>query len=144
MPVFVDTNVLVYARDASEPDKQARAHEWMRHLWETETGRLSVQVLEEYYVTVTGKLRPGLSRQQARADIEDLVAWRPVQIDEGILDAAWSIEDRFGLSFWDALVVAAAHDAGCAFLLTEDLKHGADLDGVKVADPFRTPVGSIV
>ncbi|MGQ0670566.1 MAG: PIN domain-containing protein [Actinomycetota bacterium] len=143
MPVFVDTNVLVDARDTSDPGKQARAHAWMHHLWEAEAGRLSVQVLEEYYVTVTRKLQPGLPREEARADIEDLVAWRPVPADDRLLEAAWSIEDRFGLSFWDALIVAAAHEAGCASLLTEDLQHGADLDGVRVVDPFRTTVGSI-
>lgn len=56
--VFVDTNVLVYARDAARAEKQARAAAWMRHLWESRTGRLSFQVLQEYYVTVSAKLRP--------------------------------------------------------------------------------------
>ncbi len=144
MPVFVDTNVLVYARDASDPHKHAQAHAWMQHLWETDAGRLSVQVLEEYYVTVTRKLKPGLSREEARADIADLTAWHPLPIAEGVLGSAWSIEDRFRLSFWDALVVAAALDTGCAFLLTEDLRDGMDLDGVKVVDPFGTQVGSVV
>lgn len=143
MPVFVDTNVLVYARDASEPEKQARAREWMQHLWEKGSGRLSLQVLEEFYVTTTRKLKPGLKREDARADVLDLLAWRPVLVDGDVVEAAWSIEDRFRLSFWDALVVAAAHRAGCGHLLTEDLQNGADFDGVRVVDPFSVPVGSL-
>jgi predicted nucleic acid-binding protein len=136
VPVFVDTNVLVYARDASEPEKHARAFEWIRHLWDTGEGRVSMQVLQEYYVTTTRKLRPGLAPDDARADVRDLSAWRPVTIGLEGLEAAWTIEERFGLSFWDALVVAAAHVARCDVLLSEDLQHGLDLDGVRVVDPF--------
>lgn len=143
MPVFVDTNVLVYARDTSDPTKHARAAEWMRHLWETGDGRLSIQVLQEYYVTVTHKLRPGLQKDAARADVQDLSAWRPAAIDVDGLEVAWSIEDRFGLSFWDSLIVAAAHVADCEVILTEDLQHGMDLDGVRVVDPFRASVADL-
>jgi predicted nucleic acid-binding protein len=66
-----------------------------------------------------------------------------VPVDQPVPTSAWSIEDRHGLSFWDALVAAAAHEARCEVLLTEDLQHGMDLDGVRVADPFRTAVGAI-
>jgi predicted nucleic acid-binding protein len=143
VPVFVDTNVLVYARDASDPEKQATATAWMEHLWASVTGRLSVQVLQEYYMTVTRKLEPALHSDEAREDVRDLAAWRPVRIDEAILDAAWRIEDRFELSFWDSMIVAAAHAAGCETLLTEDLQHDLVIDGLRIADPFRTPVGSL-
>jgi predicted nucleic acid-binding protein len=142
VPVFVDTNVLVYARDASDPEKLAAAEAWMEHLWTSVSGRLSVQVLQEYYVTVTRKLDPGLPVDEAREDVRDLAAWRPVRIDEAIVDAAWRIEDRFELSFWDSLIVAAAHAAGCDVLLTEDLQHDLVIDGLRIADPFRTPIGS--
>jgi predicted nucleic acid-binding protein len=144
VPVFVDTNVLVYARDIAEPMKQARASEWVRALWESDQGRLSIQVLEEFYVTTTRKLRPGLSPQAARADVEDLLAWRPVVLDAAVVKVGWTIEDRFGLSFWDSLVVGAAHVGRCDVLLTEDLPHGAEFDGVRVADPFRTSVGEVL
>jgi predicted nucleic acid-binding protein len=143
VPVFVDTNVLVYARDRADQRKHERAAEWMRHLWSAGEGRLSIQVLQEYYATTTRKLEPGLSLEAARADVRDLVAWRPVQIDPGALEAAWSIQDRFGLSFWDSLIVAAAHIAGCGVLLTEDLQHGMNVDGVRVVDPFRVEVGNL-
>jgi predicted nucleic acid-binding protein len=143
VPVFVDTNVLVYARDASDPEKHEVARGWMEHLWATTSGRLSVQVLQEFYVTMTRKLRPGLPAGEARADVRDLVAWRPLRIDEAMLEAAWRLEDRVGLSFWDSLIVAAAQAAGCASLLTEDLQHGLEIEGLRIADPFRTPVGSV-
>ncbi len=102
---------------------------------------MSVQVLQEYYVTVTKKLRPGLSPDAARADIADLTAWRPVVSRPALLEAAWAIEDRFAISFWDALIVAAAHEAGCSHLLTEGLASGMDFDGVVVVHPFRTQPG---
>ncbi|HVD14337.1 MAG TPA: PIN domain-containing protein [Actinomycetota bacterium] len=137
MPVFVDTNVLVYARDASEPGRQPQALAWIEHLWRTRTGRLSFQVLQEYYATTTRRLRPGLHPEQARADVRDLLAWRPVPTGAEVLEAGWRVEDRFGLSCWDGLIVAAARIAGCEYLLTEDLQHGSDLDGLRVIDPFQ-------
>ena len=63
--IFVDTNVLVYNRDASESQKQEQAKAWMAHLWSTKTGRLSFQVLQEFYITVTAKLDPGLDPESA-------------------------------------------------------------------------------
>ena len=143
MPVFVDTNVLVYARDASEPEKQPPAAAWVEHLWRTRTARLSYQVLQEYYATMTRKLRPGLAAEQARADVRDLLAWRPVPVGAELVEAGWSVEDRFGLSCWDALIVAAARIAGCEHLLTEDLQHGAEFEGLRVVDPFRAAAGSL-
>lgn len=138
MPVFVDTNVLVYARDATEPDKQDRAMEWLTHLWRTGNGRLSFQVLQEFYVTVTRKLSPGMTSDEARADVRSLVAWRPITTDERVLDEAWTLQDRFSLSFWDALVLAAANIAGCDRILSEDLQEGQEFDGLRVVNPFST------
>ncbi len=136
--VFVDTNVLLYARDTSEKTKHPLATHWLDALWGQHRGRLSYQVLNEYYVTVTRKLRPGLSREAAQADVRDLMAWHPVGVDEPLLEDAWWLEQRFGLNYWDAQIVAAARAAGCRHLLTEDLQHGQDLDGVVVVDPFVT------
>lgn len=137
--VFVDTNVLVYARDATEEDKQRIAARWMAELWAARAGRLSVQVLQEYYVTATRKLDPPRHRDLVREDVVALQAWKPVEIDLVVLERAWSLEDRYGLSWWDAQIVAAALAAGCTHLLTEDLQDGQDLDGLKVVDPFATP-----
>ena len=142
-PVFVDTSVLVYARDASAGEKQPRAQEWIAHLWRAQTGRVSFQVLHEYYVTVTRKLKPGLSQTEAREEIRNLMTWRPRATDDTVVEGAWAIEDRFGLNFWDALLVSAAHAAGCRYMLTEDLQHGQDLDGVKVLSPFVAGPASV-
>jgi predicted nucleic acid-binding protein len=141
---FVDTNVLVYARDASEPEKQQAAELWLRALWARRMGRVSAQVLNEYYVVVTEKLKPGLPRDAARADVRSLTAWAPVPMDGMVIERAWSIQDRFGLAWWDALVVSAAQMAGCAWLLSEDLNDGQVLDGVRVVNPFRSEPGAIL
>ena len=137
MPVFVDTNVLVYARDSSEVEKQRRrASAWVDELWRRRSGRLSTQVLYEYYVTVTRKLVPGLPVADARSDVRDLSRWQPVALDEPLIELAWGVQDAHHLSFWDSLVVAAARQTGCAHLLTEDLQDGQDLGGTVVVNPF--------
>ena len=82
---FVDTNVLVYARDTSEPDKQPRADEWLTALWRHRCGRTGVQVLNEYYVTTTRKLDPGLTEEEAWSDVEALLAWSPLAVDATLL-----------------------------------------------------------
>lgn len=141
MTTFVDTNVLVYARDTSEPGKQPAAQAWMEHLWNSETGRTSTQVLNEYYVTVTRKLSPGLDRAAARNDIRDLQAWRPSVIDHHTVTTAWDLEDRYSLSWWDSLIVASAMELGCGRLLTEDLQDGQQFDQLEVTNPFRHAPG---
>ncbi len=143
MVFFVDTNVLVYARDASEPKKQPRAAEWIQRLWQERSGRLSTQVLQEYYVVVTQKLEPGLPVERARADVRLLQAWQPVMTDGALLEGAWQLEDRYQLSFWDALIVAAAIRAGAQYLLTEDLQDGQEIDSVRVLNPFAHAVASL-
>ena len=101
-PVFVDSNVLVYQRDASEDEKQPQADAWVRALWENRSGRISYQVLHEYYVSVTAKLKPGLSTEEAQKDVRNLMAWKPLALDRPILDGAFAMEERFRLSFSDA------------------------------------------
>lgn len=134
--IFVDTNILVYALDAGAGVKQEQAANWLELAWRSGRGRISTQVLQEFYVTVTQKLRPGLDREAARAEVRALSAWRPVQVDESVLESGWDLQDRFQLSFWDALIVSAARTAACAYLLTEDLQDGQRLDGVLVVNPF--------
>ena len=137
--VFVDTNVLLYARDASEPVKQPLARHWLDELWTRRIGRSSHQVMHEYYVAVTRKLKPGLTRAEAQADIRDLMTWRPLPADQAMIEDAWWLEGRFELDYWDALVVAAARATRCDRLLTEDLQDGMDLDGLTVTNPFTAP-----
>lgn len=137
--VFVDTNVLVYSRDASEPPKQKQAMAWMARLWNEQTGRLSFQVLNEFYVTVTNKLRPGMDPQNAREDVRFLLAWRPIPVDTRVVEGAWRIQDRHKLSWWDALIVSAAQASDCRYLLTEDLQENRNIGNVEVINPFHTP-----
>jgi predicted nucleic acid-binding protein len=141
--VFVDTNVLVYTRDASEPAKQKLAAGWMEHLWRTGRGRLSFQVLEEFYVTVTQKLKPGLDPTRARSDVRSLLAWQPIILDGHLLDGAWTLQDRYRTSWWDALIVSAAQRGGCRYLLTEDLQRGQSYWNLQVLNPFVDPPASL-
>jgi len=137
-PVFVDTNVLVYSRDARDTAKHQRAREWVELLWDTKRGRVSRQVLHEYYVTVTRKLRPGLPVEEARSDVRSLFHWLTAVDPEVMIESAWTFQDRCSLSFWDALVLGAAQSMGCGFLLSEDLPAGQELEGIRVVSPFAT------
>jgi predicted nucleic acid-binding protein len=101
-------------------------------------------VLEEYYVTVTRKLDPGLEPADARADVRDLLAWEPVLVDAPVIEAAWRLESRWSISFWDAAILAAARAAGCSHLLTEDLADGETMGGVMIVNPFTAEPSSIV
>jgi predicted nucleic acid-binding protein len=135
--IFVDTNILVYTRDSSEPEKQKAAMGWMQYLWTTRKGCLSAQVLKEYYVTVTGKLKPGLDKKTARNDVEALFAWQPVPTNKQSIEGAWKVQDRYGFSFWDALIVSAAHTADCKYLLSEDIQKDQKLGTLQVINPFH-------
>lgn len=139
--IFVDTNVFIYALDPGDPKKQAAAKAWRAELWTSRRGRVSFQVLQEFYVKVAQKW-PG-SRGLARTEVIDLLAWRPVAVSGELVQQGWKIQDRYQLSFWDALIVAAAKAASCEYLLTEDLHPGQDLGGLVVVNPFRRPPTSI-
>ncbi len=134
---FVDTNILLYARDASEKDKQPIAEALIRELWETQTGCISVQVLNEYYVNVTQKLKPGLTREEAWSDLEALNAWEPISMTFPLLLRSHQIQARYALSWWDSLIVAAAVDANCTEILSEDLSSAQLYEGIPVINPFR-------
>ena len=136
--VFVDTNVLVYSRDARNASKQQRAREWMEVLWDSKRGRVSPQVLQEYYETVTRKLKPGMAAEEARSDVRDLFHWLVPIEPSLILEAAWHIQDQGSFSFWDALILGAAQTMDCDFVLSEDMSAGQTVAGVRVVDPFRT------
>jgi predicted nucleic acid-binding protein len=136
-PIFVDTNVHVYALDAGAGAKQATAWTWMEFVWRSQRGRVSVQVLQELYVVLTRKLRPGLDLEAARVEVRALLPWRPVEIGPAILESAWGLQDRFELPWWDALIVSAAQATGCRVLLTEDLHDAQDFDGLLVVNPFH-------
>ncbi len=133
-PIFVDSNVFLYAVDDADPDKQQIARTWRAELWKSRRGRVSFQVLGEFYVNVL-RMRP-TAREEARAEVRDLMAWNPVVSDAALIESGWKLQDRYRLSYWDALIVAAAKTASCRYLLTEDLQSGQKLDGIEVVNPF--------
>ena len=134
--VFVDTNVLIYSEDGRVPEKQAQALAWLRVLWQRRAGRLSNQVLNEFYTNVTRKIKPPMQPGDARAEVRRYQRWQPWAIDHPTVETAWSVESRFGFSYWDALIVASAQTLGCRYLLTEDMQHGQVLDSVQILNPF--------
>ncbi|HTC57403.1 MAG TPA: PIN domain-containing protein [Candidatus Sulfotelmatobacter sp.] len=133
-PVFVDSNVFLYALDAADPKKQQAARIWRAELWKSRRGRVSFQVLGEFYVNAVRK-QPA-ARDEVRAEVRDLLAWNPVIANAVLLEQGWKIQDRFQFSYWDALIVAAAKVCDCRYLLTEDLQSGQKLDGIEVVNPF--------
>jgi predicted nucleic acid-binding protein len=135
--VFVDTNVLVYARDPRDPMKRAIASEWIRRLWNEERGRTSVQVLNEYYDLLTRRFRPAVKHADVWDDVRHyLSSWGPQPLDQEVLECAHEIESRYHLNWWDCLVVAAAQVQHCLMVLSEDMQDGADYGGVIVRSPF--------
>jgi predicted nucleic acid-binding protein len=134
---FVDTNVLVYAHDRSEKGKQPVARALLEELWATQTGVLSTQILQEFYVVATRKFAPPLSRRAAREIVAIYGTWPLVQIDLPLILAASETEERQKLSLWDALVIEAARRAGAARLVTEDLQDARTIGDVRIENPFR-------
>ena len=135
--VFVDTNVLLYTHDERDLDKQARAREWVGWCWRQRAGRISTQVLNEFYNNAITKFRKSVTLQEARHQVTRLRLWQPPHLDVYTVDGAWALQDRYPLSYWDALIVSSAHQQGCACLLSEDLQHGQLLDAVRVVNPFQ-------
>jgi predicted nucleic acid-binding protein len=138
--IFVDTNVFVYAKQAGETTRQPLAARWLERLWEEQNGRTSVQVLNEYYTTMTRKIKPALAPAEAWDDVKSLIAWNPQPMDLELLHRGREIEQRHRLSWWDSLIVAAAQLQSCVLLLTEDLQDRAVFGGVTVRNPFAFAV----
>ena len=138
--VFVDANVFLYAHDEGDPAKMPRANAWLNYLWREGLGRTSIQVLSEYYVNLKRKAGASLLPEEAWERVARFLAWKPHPVDEPLFRRAREIEQRWRLSWWDSIVVAAAQLQGCALLLTEDLQDGAVYGGVTVRSPFTLDV----
>ncbi|HMP95370.1 MAG TPA: PIN domain-containing protein [Kiritimatiellia bacterium] len=134
---FVDTNILVYVRDTDAGVKQSRAADLVSELWKSRLGRISTQVMSEYYVTVTQKLKPGMTREAAWADLQSLQAWGPLPVDWKLMERGRSLQKEHAVSWWDALIIAAAQTLDCSVIFTEDLAHGQHYDMVNIVNPFR-------
>ena len=133
---FMDTNILVYAWDLSAGSKRKTSRELLERLILERTGRISVQVLMEFYVTTTRKANPCLTIEQAVDVVDKLLSWNPYApkgID--VLEAV-RIAARYQINFWDAMIVRAAAAEQARILWTEDLNHGQEYEGVMVNNPF--------
>jgi predicted nucleic acid-binding protein len=134
---FVDTNVLVYLFDENAPEKQEIAQRRVAELVADDHLLLSTQVLQEFYVAVTRKLEKPLSEDEAQEAVRQLVINPVVGIDTALVLGAIDLSRQHRLSLWDALILKAALDSGCHVLLTEDLQHGWEIQGLRVENPFR-------
>ena len=133
---FVDANVLVYAFDASAGAKKAAAEALLGDLWASGAGCLSVQVLQEFFVTVTRKVAAPLPVDEAAARIREFGAWRVFSPDVDDVLQAVALHQKTGLAFWDAMIVQAAAESECDVLWSEDLSDGQVIRGVRIRNPF--------
>jgi len=133
---FVDTNVLVYAHDVTAGDKHGRARALLEELWDTREGCLSVQVLQEFFVTTTRKIPKPLEAPAAGQIINDLALWHVHAPAARDVLAAIDIHQQSGASFWDAMIIRSAQELGCQTLYSEDLNPGQTYVGVRVSNPF--------
>ncbi|MGH7883053.1 MAG: PIN domain-containing protein [Candidatus Dormibacteraceae bacterium] len=136
MITFVDTNILIYAHATGNDPRSDQAREQLKRLWNTRTGAVSTQVLQEFYSVATRKLKPKLAKNSARQVIFEYVEWCSVYTDPLLIVAASQLEEEHSLNFWDALVIVAALRAGAKQLLSEDLQHGRKFGDLVVVNPF--------
>ena len=136
MPVFLDTNVLLYAvlGPSGDAEKRRRARDLLRR----EDCVLSVQVFQEFFVQATRASRP--DRLDDALALDFIATWRRFRIVDntlGLLDSALAVRAMHGFSLWDCMIVAATQEAGCEILFTEDLSNGQVIGGLRVENPFR-------
>jgi predicted nucleic acid-binding protein len=133
--VFVDTNILVYAYDQKEELKQSVAKGILRTLWDLDSGAVSMQVLQEFYSTMTRKLAAPLPKDEARLIVNYYARWC-VATTQADIKRAFQIEDEARINFWDAMIIAAAIKSGATRILSEDLNPGQIVAGIQVENPF--------
>ena len=139
---FVDTNILLYAFDAVDAGKQHSAERWLKALWDDGLGRLSWQVLNEFYYNATRKI--GAPPNLVRSATQLYALWQPSEFHLATIERAWYWTDHGGVNYWDGLILAAAEASGCSWLLTEDFQEGRKYATVQVVNPFKTDPGSIL
>jgi predicted nucleic acid-binding protein len=131
---FFDTNVLVYAASSSPADRAKRTRA-LKLIRESDFG-LSAQVLQEFYVTVTRKFRRPLAPEAAVALMDAYRVFPTVPTDYPLIVSAVEVSLKYGISYWDAAIIAAAQVLGASTLYTEDLNHGQLYETVRVVNPF--------
>jgi predicted nucleic acid-binding protein len=135
IPVFLDTNVLLYA--ASTNQDEANRRDAARKILSENSICFSVQVAQEFFVNATRKLTPPLSRADALTFLSQINPTTVAPLDYDLFEEATRLSERFQISYWDGAIVAAAKRLNCATLYSEDLNHGQNFEGVKVTNPFR-------
>lgn len=135
---FVDTNVLVYAKDSLAPSKQSAASRWIEALINADKFVISAQSLREFYAVSLRRDRSLPARQAARDYASELAFFVPEFLRLDRLEDAWALEDGHKLGFWDAHLVASAIAAGCTIFLSEDLNNGQKIDTLTIVNPFTT------
>ena len=136
---FLDTNVLIYTVDAAHPEKRDAAKAIVADAIAAQTAVISFQIVQETLQVITRKFRVVLKEADAAGFLADVLVplWK-VQPSPALYEKALELQARQKLSFYDSLVVAAALEAGCRRLLTEDLQHGQRIEGLRIENPFRT------
>ena len=134
---FVDTNILIYAHDLDAGLKRERAMAKLRELWDSGTGRLSVQVLQEFYVNATQTLATPIARSTAREVIKTYGVWIRHATTAETITRATEISDMARISFWDALIVASAEEVNADELLSEYLNDGQEIAGIRIVNPLK-------
>lgn len=132
--VFFDTNVLAYAMDQDAPDKRKRSRQLIAEFVASGTGVVSTQVLQEFYVTATRKMR--VAPLAAKSVLQSFTIFEVVQVSPDLIEKAIDRSVLSQLSFWDALIVMASASSGCTTIYSEDLNAGQVIDGVRVVNPF--------
>jgi len=136
VPSFVDTNILLYAEDRDAKGKHVLARDLILQLWDDREGVLSIQVLQEFYVNATRKLKKPLSSPKALEIVEEYLTWTVVENTSALLTSAIRLQTKAQLSFWDAMVVQAAIEAGCERLYSEDLNDGQRIGSLVIVNPL--------
>jgi predicted nucleic acid-binding protein len=134
--VFVDTNILVYAHDAAAGEKHARAKALVTQIWNNRCGVLSTQVLQEFYVNIRKKAAAPVGTAEAKQWLTDYLTWEVVVNDANAVIEAIDLEERYQVSFWDALILHAANSAGASVIYSEDLNHGQQYADLVVQNPL--------
>ena len=136
--VFFDTNILVYAYDRRDPDKQERAFELISDAITNENGVVSAQVLGEFYNATTRRVSNPLPEEVARQAINLFATLPVIDIDLGLVQRAMGTCNRYRISYWDSLIIAAAEKAGCTQIFSEDFNTGQIYHDILVVNPFQS------
>lgn len=126
------------AHDRDAGRKRDIAAALLRELWGSRTGILSTQVLQEFYVNVTRKIKAPLPRDVAKDILSSYAAWQVEVIEPEHILRASEIEARYQLSFWDAMIVSAAWSGGASRIASEDLQHAQEIESIRIENPFAT------